>query len=127
MVIILKKTVFQTRQKSQAAAVLDFKLLIPGIFLNTFPALILALMVPDACGNPGRHLGCRNLYDAVTEMFLLTGRNGDTDIRQENTVRTKHLTELPLMDIQWIDLVVIDDRTQSWTGKGKLSLWIFAL
>ena len=60
-------------------------------------------------------------------MFLLAGRNGDTDIRQENTVRTQNLAPLLFVHVKWIDLVVVDDRAQTRTGQGILRIWILAL
>lgn len=43
-----------------------------------------------------------------------TGRYGNSHKIKEDTVSTYNLAELFLMNIQGIDLIIIDDRTQSW-------------
>ena len=109
----------------KAPSIRDFKLLISGF--SAILSGILALMISDSGRHSRRYLCRCNLYDAVTEMFLLAGRNSDTDIRQENTVRTQNLAQLLFVHIQWIDLIVVYDWTQTRTGQRILRIRIFAL
>ena len=79
-------------------------------------------MIADTGGYARRDLCGRDFYDTVTELRALAGRHRDTHIGQKDAVCTQDLAELRFMDIQWIDLVVVDDR-RSLGQESDISAW----
>ena len=110
----------------KAAAVIDLELLIP---LGSVPLLpgIFTLVVPDAGGDAGGHLGGGDPDDAVAEAIALPGGDGDPGEGEEDTVGAQHLAQLALPHVQRGDLVVVDDGAQAGAGQGHLGVGIFAL
>ena len=84
-------------------------------------------MVADAGGHAGGHLGGGDLHDAIAELRALPGGDGDAREGQEDPVGAQHLAELPLVDIPWVDPVVVDDGPQPGTGQGHLRVGVLAL
>ena len=84
-------------------------------------------MVTDPGGNSGGYLRGSDLYNAVPEVLLFSGRYGDPHVGQENAVGTEHLAQLFFMDVHGIDLIIVDDGTKPRAGKGILCMGILSL
>ena len=98
----------------EASAVSDLELLIAFSF-TVFLAGVLALVVADTCGNSGGDLSSSDLYDAVAEGFTLTGGYRYAAEWQEYPVGAKHLAELFFVNVERVDLLIVDNWTQSRT------------
>ena len=98
----------------ERTSVIDLKLLISYVCI--FLAFVFLLMISNSCGYTGRNLCCTDLGNAVSESSAFTAGYSNTCKWQENTVCTENLAKFFFPYIPWIDLVIIDDRTQSWTA-----------
>ena len=89
-----------------ASAIRDFKLVI---------ALVLYIihMASDSGTDTGRILGGGDIYEIVTHTRYLSSRYGDACKRHEEPVSAYHLKELCLVDIFWIDTVIVYDRAET--------------
>ena len=84
-------------------------------------------MVADACGNPCRHLGGRNLHNAVPEGCTFPAGHCDACIRQKQPIGTQNLAKLPFAHILGIYAVIVDNRPEPRTGKADFRPGVFAL
>ena len=84
-------------------------------------------MTSDSGADSGRDFGGCNLYQIVTHAGAFPCGYGDSSKWQEEPISTDHLQKLGFVDIHGIDSVVIDDRTEPWTGEGNFCMRVFTL
>ena len=84
-------------------------------------------VVADTGGNTGGNLGCGNVDDAVSITGAFTGRYRNAGKRHKQTICTDNLRQLCLVNILWIDFIIVDNRTQTRAGEGNFCVRILFL
>src|SRR5699024_674338 len=84
-------------------------------------------MLADTCAVSGGNLSGGDLYQVIPYSGTLPCRNSDPCKRHKQTVSADYLKKLGLVDVHGVDLIVVNNRTKSWTGEGNLCLGIFFL
>ena len=84
-------------------------------------------MAADADTNAGRNFCRRNFYDVITEGCIFSTGDGNRCKWQKKTISTDDLHQSSFIYIFRVDFIVVNNGTQTRTGKGNFGMRILLL